>query len=62
MSDCQKWCETCGDRSDGHCGSSDCPMLNTVVDTGDELHQVLAEALRKALSPARLAATDGLRT
>jgi hypothetical protein len=50
MSDELKWCEMCGDRSEGNCGQEACPMRNPIVDTGDELHQILGEALRKALS------------
>jgi hypothetical protein len=41
-------CPLCG----GDCGSAnppvyECPMKKRAVDTGDELHQVLGDALRK---------------
>jgi hypothetical protein len=41
-------CPLCG----GDCGSAnppvyDCPMQPRVVDTGDELHQILGEALKQ---------------
>jgi hypothetical protein len=41
-------CPLCG----GDCGSAnppvyDCPMKQRIVDTGDELHQILSEALRQ---------------
>ncbi len=33
--------------ADCECGDDTCVCLNPIVDTGDELHQILGEALAK---------------
>lgn len=47
------WCETCGERMVvgdwDECRHFECPMKNRPVDTGDELHRILGDALRNAL-------------
>lgn len=48
------WCDRCGQNvtrefvQEQECPFFECPMENRVVDTGDELHQVLGEAIAKA--------------
>ena len=48
------WCERCGYNvtkeyvEEQECGYWECPMENKPVDTGDELHQILGEALNAA--------------
>lgn len=48
------WCDRCASNvtreyvDEQECPYWECPMENPVVNTGDELHQVLGEALAKA--------------
>lgn len=61
MSDPQ-WCTICGFhvRMDDleECQAEGCPLHMPVVDTGDELHQILGEALA-SLAPAMCTKTEG---
>jgi hypothetical protein len=50
------YCPTCQEQVDAEivdgCRHWECPKLNRVVDTGDDLHQILGEALAAVSTPS----------